>query len=102
MTRHHHSHNVPYIDHAEDLEAGEPAYREYMPAHTHPSCWTAEDNSIDRIRELTALKIDAHRVLRGSAGTAEQDANHAALAMEQVGALNEEELLIKQENRRLR
>ena len=96
------SHNVPYIDRAENPDTGRPAYREYMPAYTHPSCWTAENTTIDRIREITQLKQNAHMTLRSSASTTEQIEHDVAYAMQQVGALNEEELVIKKKNKKLR
>lgn len=73
-----------------------------MPAYTHPSCWTAENTTIDRIREITQLKQNAHMTLRSSASTTEQIEHDVAYAMQQVGALNEEELVIKKKNKKLR
>ena len=73
-----------------------------MPAYTHPSCWTAEDSSLNRVNENTAMKRTAHARVGDNAGLAEIVDHNVANAMEQVGAVNEDELEAKMEDKKLR
>lgn len=73
-----------------------------MPAFTHPSCWAAEENSIDRLRKLTAKKEAGLDSPSSNASSAEWNDYLDAMDSEELGALNVEELAEKKERRRRR
>ena len=72
----------------------------YLPAFTHPSCWPAEENSWQRIRELTRRKEEI--VWPGTdAPTADHVAYNRALHDLPLAALTDEEREAKQERKYL-
>lgn len=100
LTRHHHTHNIPFVNRSASVRRGVPAYREYMPAFTHPSCWSAEGTSLERLKENTARKKAGVKVPDDSAGPTEWKAYQDAEDSEQLGALTLEELMEKKEWKR--
>ena len=92
LLKHHQKHNLPFIDRER--------YREYMPSLTHPSCWPAEENSIDRLRKLTAKKEAGFDCPSSNAATSKFKDFLDAVDSVELGALNLEELAEMKDRKR--